>query len=322
MAFVLVVSVNVVGARISAIVSGAGLALPCFVSSAPLPRTLLACSMAAPFIAAAAFVMVPPVPGIRSRLAYLMTWCGTRPLVRCKPHLDVAALGSLLLATVVLAVCIAGVKSAGELRILRWLAGGFAVLAFAEMATTTLPLVTRLFGVAVPQLMQSPHMARSVGDFWTKHWNIGASEIFRQRIFKPVSRFDTRAALIAVFAISGLAHAMLAQFALQRWGIALLCGAFFLVQPPLIGMERLLKIRRWPAIAAHAWTIAMLAAASPLFVEPSLQVVEPSWGPPGNVIQPALATLAALLCFSLLIAMLVLAAQPPLDAITPRQHAA
>ena len=85
----------------------------------------------------------------------------------------------------------------------------------------------------------------------------------------------------------------------RRAGLAWTCGAFFAVQPPLLLAER---VRRWPEPARHAWTLGALALACPLFVEPVLQIIEPSWGPPGMVAGPAAVVLGTVLATNLLVA--------------------
>ena len=45
-------------------------------------------------------------------------------------------------------------------------------------------------------------------------------------------------------------------------------AAFFLAQPPLLLVERHMRIRRWPESAARTWTIATLTALLPLLLIP------------------------------------------------------
>lgn len=313
---VLLLSADSVGARVGAVAAGVFMAIPCFVEAPPLCRGLLMCLMAMPLAAAGALVVVPPMAGLRERLAFLLTWCGTRHVKRCPRRFDAALLLQLAAATVVFAFAVAIVKTAsadGAWPPVRWLAGGIMIMAFAEMATAALPLVTTAFGITVPPLMQSPYRSESISEFWNRRWNPFASQmVFRPLCFAPLAR-RPGVALFAAFGVSGLGHTLLAYMATVRWGISLACGAFFLVQPLLIGAERRLKVRRWPPAIGRAWTMAALAVASPLFVEPALQIVEKSWGPPNSILPPVIAALGFVILFSVSVALAVFAAQPAFE---------
>ena len=146
-------------------------------------------------------------------------------------------------------------------------------------------------GVNVPLLFESPFRSASLGEFWTRRWNIAASELFRRFSFAPLARRSVALAVVAAFVVSAAAHALLAYAVLGRWRISLVCGVFFLVQPVLILTERAVGVRRWPKSAGRLWTFAALAIASPLFVEPALQIVQLH---PDTRHDPILASLAVL----------------------------
>jgi hypothetical protein len=266
MALVLVLSAHPIGARIGALLAGLCLAVPCFVREGPFARALLLCLMAAPFAAAAALVLAPPLPGLRARVAYLFTYANTHPVTRRERGFDTAAFLRLIVATTVLAAAIAVVKAAspyGLGLLVRWLAGEIAALAVAEMITAGLPFVAAPLGLNVPPLMQSPYRSASVSEFWAKRWNLRTSEfLFRKCCFAPFARQGVALALLVPFAISAVVHTAIAYVALGRWGISLLCGAFFLVQPLLIAAERWLTVRRWQPAARRAWTLAVLTLVS------------------------------------------------------------
>ena len=311
MVLILILSAHPTGARTGALLAGLFLAIPCFMEASPLSRGLLMCCMAAPFLAAAALVLVPPIANFRARLAYLFSWCGTRQVKRCAPSLDTAWLLQLSAATVVLAAAIAvakAVSGSGLWLPARWLAGGIMIFAFGEMATASFPLVAAAFGLTVPPLMRSPCRSTSVGEFWSERWNVFASQkIFRPHCFLPLARRGVVLVLFTTFALSGVAHTLLTYMALGRWRVSLVCGAFFVVQPVLILVERRLAVRRWRPAAARVWTLAVLALTSPLFVEPGLQIIEKSWGGPNDVLLPAVATLGFVIVFSSIISLASLA---------------
>jgi hypothetical protein len=87
-----------------------------------------------------------------------------------------------------------------------------------------------------------------------------------------------------------------------------MCGAFFLVQPLFIVAERRMRVRRWLPAAGRAWTLAILTITSPLFVEPALQIIEPSWGAPDTVLTPVIAVLGFVIVMNAFFALGSLAA--------------
>ena len=302
MVLVLVLSAHPMGGRTGSLMAGLFLAVPCFIAASPLSRGLLMCCMAAPYLAAAALVLAPPIAPFRARLAYLLNWCGPRQVKRRARSLDMALLLQLGVATVVLAAAIAVAKAAsssGLWLLVRWLGGGIMIFAFGEMATAGLPLVAAAFGVTLPPLMRSPYRSTSVGEFWSSRWNVYASQkIFRPYCLVPLSRRGVALALFTAFGLSGVAHALLTFMVIGRWRISLMCGGFFVVQPLLILAERRMTVRQWRPAAGRAWTLSVLALTSPLFVEPGLQIVERSWGTPDNVLWPTVAVLGFVIVFS------------------------
>jgi len=308
---VLILSANRTGARAGVLMAGLFLAVPCFVRTPPLFRGNLMIGMLMPFAAAAAFVLSPPIAGIRARLAYLCSWCGTHPIKRRARGFDTASLLQLIVATAVLDAAIAAiiaVPASGLWLPVRWLAGGIMMLATAEMITAGFPLAATALGVTVPPLMQSPWRSVSVTEFWGKRWNIFASEkLFHPYCFTPFARHSLALALFAPFALSALGHLLAAFVALGNWRLSLLFGAFFLVQPLLIVAERRLGVRRWHPAAARAWTLTALAITAPLFVEPLLQTVERSWGTQTSALPPTAFALGCILVFSAIVALVSLA---------------
>ena len=68
-----------------------------------------------------------------------------------------------------------------------------------------------------------------------------------------------------------------------------------------------------PSQAARAWTLGALTILSPLFVEPVLQILEPSWGPSDGVLVPTLVILGFVLGVNFFFALGSLAARPELQ---------
>jgi hypothetical protein len=303
---VALLSAHPMGTRVGALVAGVFIAVPCYVWASPLTCCLLVCGMALPLLGATALLLAPPITGFGARLAYVWTCFPRGRVERRARSFDWAALQQLIVATVVLAVAIAAVKAIPAFGLwlpLRWLAVGIMVLAFGEMATACPPFLTAPLGVTVPPLMQSPYLSTSISEFWAERWNVQASALFHRFCFAPLARRSIALGVCAAFGLSAVWHACLAELGSGRWRISLVFGAFFIVQPLLIAAERRMKARRWPPAAGRAWTLTALAITSPLIIEPTLQIIEGSWGPLGNVLGTTAVVLGSVVVFSGIIAL-------------------
>jgi hypothetical protein len=293
MVLVLILSAHPATARFGVVVAGLFLAVPCFLWASPLSRGLLMCCMALPIALVALPLLGPPTSGFRARLVYFFTWLGTHEAKRRARSFDAASLLRLIAATAVLSAamaCVKAVPAVGLWLLVRWLVGGIMILACAEMLTACHEFLTALMGLTTTGLMRSPHLSTSVSEFWAQRWNPAASVlVFRKYCFAPLARSGVALAFFGAFLFSAVGHVLLAYMAIGKWGISLMCGSFFLAQPLLVAAERWMEVRRWLRAARRAWTLGSLAVASPLFVEPALQLFEPSWGPPDNVLLPTIA---------------------------------
>jgi hypothetical protein len=313
-------SAHPIGTRIASLIAGMFLIVPCLVAASPLGRGLLMLFVSVSFLAAAALMVAPPLRQFRQRLAYLSSGGGRWPVTRLAPRWDATALLQLVVATIVFAGAMAAVKNVTAHGIglpLRWLAGGIMFLAFAEMATAGLPLVAGGVGVTVPDLMRSPYLSTSIGEFWAKRWNILTHLLARTYCYQPLARFGMPLALSITFLASAIAHVLLFFMATGQLQMSLICGAFFLVQPLLIGAERWMNVRRWPPIAARAWTLSALALTAPLIVEPTLQALEKSWGAPANVLLPTIGTFGFVIGIALILSLASLASHPVKSRAVP-----
>ena len=307
LALVLILAAHPIGARLGALLAGLFLAVPGLVGDGPAARAVLMCMGTVLLAVGEALVVGPPLPGLRARLAYLYTYANTHPITRRERCFDATAFLRLLVASTVLAAGLALAKAApayGPGLLARWLGGELIMLMVAEMLTAGPPFGAALVGINVPPIMRSPYRSASVSEFWAKRWNLRMSEFFfRKCCFAPLARHGVAVALVVPFAASGALHAAIAYVALGQWGISLLCGAFFLVQPLLMGAERCLKVRSWRPVARRAWTLAALTMVSPLFVEPALRCVDQDWGGLDQVPLQTLAGLAFLIAASYLNAL-------------------
>jgi hypothetical protein len=262
-------------ARPGVLLCGLFLAVPCFLDVGPLFRVGLICLALLPLLMATTPLLAPSITDLRPRLYFLMSWFGTRELKRCPRSFHAAALLQSVAGTLAFAGLVAAVQAIPASGLWfgpRWLAGGLMIFAFAEAATGFHNFLTALLGLTVPGLMNSPVLSRSIGEFWTERWNPGASVYFRKACYEPLARHGRVRALFAAFIVSGIWHWLLAYVVLGRWGMSVVWGAFFFVQPLLILLERRMKVRRWRPAAARGWTLSALAVTCPLIVEPMLQI--------------------------------------------------
>jgi len=125
-----------------------------------------------------------------------------------------------------------------------------------------LPWLWRWAGFAAPLLFDRPWAARSLGDFWSRRWNLAFVEMDRRLLLRPLDRrFGKGGARFALFALSGMLHELALSFpAGAGWGGPF---AYFLLQGMLVAVEE-----RW-RIANRIWTWFWLLAPAPwLFHEP------------------------------------------------------
>jgi hypothetical protein len=307
-------SASPAGARVGFLVSALFLPLPAFVNASPLGRCLLACFVGATFVCAAEYRRIPAGARFHTRLALLGAYFDPRQVSRRARRFDAGAFAKLVVFTSAFAAAVATVKAAPNEGLggpIRLLAGGVGLLAVAGMAAACHDLATKAAGVSVPGLFRAPFGATSVGSFWARHWNLPASAAFRTYCFTPLRRRGPALALFATFVASAVGHALIARLALREWWPALSCAAFFLAQPLLIAVERLLAVRRWPTAAGRGWTMAALAATSPLVVEPVLRMAEKVWGEPTEMLRPTAAVLGFCAGLGLLAAVVSLTCSRP-----------
>jgi hypothetical protein len=299
--------------------AGLLLPLPAFVAASPMARLLLACVLGATFVRAVDLGRAWAAGGCGARLARLCAYFDPDGVKRGPRRFDVAALATLAVATAVFAAAVASVKGLPDNAVwlpVRWLAGGAAVLALAEMAGTCHDFVTSLLGLTVPPMFRSPYRSTTVSEFWTRRWNLPASAALREHCFAQLARRGVVLALAAAFAVSAAGHALLAGLTLgDRW-LASVCAAFFLAQPLVLAAERRLGVRRWPTAAGWLWTCAVLAITSPLVVEPLLRIVEPHWGPPDDVLGPTTAAIGFCAALAAVAAAAALPFRPPVAGQT------
>jgi Membrane bound O-acyl transferase family len=141
----------------------------------------------------------------------------------------------------------------------------------------------RLAGVDARPLFRAPLAARSLGDFWSRRWNLAFSEMTALGIYRPLSgSLGRKGATIAAFLASGVLHELAISVpVLAGFGLPL---SYFLLHGALVLIERGLERRgRGPNTWgwwAHLWVLGWLALPVPiLFHRPFLRgVVWPLFG--------------------------------------------
>lgn len=121
-----------------------------------------------------------------------------------------------------------------------------------------LAAVHRWRGVPVDKLFRAPLTSRSLGEFWSRRWNIGFSEMISLVVHRPLRRHASEGvALAGSFLASGLLHELAISVpagAGYGWPTA-----YFLLHGALVAIER--KMARPPG---QLWTLFWLAAPLPL----------------------------------------------------------
>jgi hypothetical protein len=225
------------------------------------------------------FASGPPLPGFARRLLHLFAVVDTRRTTAARARFDGRALLRLLLGSALAAgalwVIDAADGYAGWQRLaLRWYVGGLAlVLALFDAFDALIALLAAAFGRAVPPVNRAPFGSTSLADFWGTRWNRIIGTILREHLHRPFARRSAVAGMLAAFVFSAAFHAYLMGIVQGPWH-ALAWAAFFLLQPPLIAIERQLRVRRWRPAFGRAWTLAVLGLLLPLFIEPALVVIE------------------------------------------------
>jgi hypothetical protein len=125
----------------------------------------------------------------------------------------------------------------------------------------------RLASVDARPLFRAPLAARSLGDFWSRRWNLAFSEMTALAIYRPLSdKLGRKPATAAAFLASGLLHELAISVpVLAGFGLPLL---YFLLHGGLVLFERLLEKRGRPVNSwswwAHLWVLGWLAL--PVFI--------------------------------------------------------
>ncbi|MCP5536409.1 MAG: hypothetical protein H7A51_09270 [Akkermansiaceae bacterium] len=144
-------------------------------------------------------------------------------------------------------------------------------LAFHFGVLRLLTAFWRMRGIAVRPLFRNPLVSRGVADFWSMRWNLSFSQMMARTVQRPLTpHIGKRAALFAVFLVSGLLHELAITVPVQSgYGLPTL---YFTLHGVLVLIEN----DRWPLWLRRAIVLVMVAAPLPVLfpAEFSRQVIE------------------------------------------------
>ena len=205
------------------------------------------------------------------RVLHVVSFVDSRALRRAPPHLDVLALGRALLWAALAVIGFYVARSPGLVS--RW--GGGLVFAYAvvDAGYALTGAAYRALGFVAPRLHVWPLASLSVGELWGVRWARPVSAWLRETCFRPLARRGhPMLGLLLGFVASGVGHAY-PMFVAIDGSMAAMMFAFFLVQGFVVIVEVRLGVIRWSRPARRAWTVTIMVASSPLFVEPALRVL-------------------------------------------------
>ncbi len=260
-------------AKPAALVLGAAgfLAVPWLAGPIPLVRGLCALLGGVGLLRVIDTVRFREPWSARRRVLHVLSFVDSRTLRRAPPRLDFLALGRALLWDGLAAGGFYVAHSPHQL--LRW--GGGLVFAYSiiESGYVLTGAAYRVLGFVAPPLHVWPFASLSVGELWGVRWARPVSAWLRETCFRPLARRGhPMLGLLLGFVASGFGHAYPVFVALDL-SLAAMMLAFFLVQGIVVMMETRLGVSRWPRPARRGWTVSIMVASSPLFVEPALRVL-------------------------------------------------
>jgi hypothetical protein len=219
----------------------------------------------------------------RSRLWLAVAFFDSRRARRTPARMDFRALGRHLafgltaLAALYAALGLAARLDGHAVQLCRWLGGVVFIYTIVDSVGALFFVIYRPLGITPPPLHETPILARSVQEFWSRRWNRVVGAWLDTHCFRPLARRRSPTlGLVAAFGVSAALHGYFVWAAIGAAPAVLITG-FFLLQAPIVVVERTLGVSRWPATVQRAWTIGLLLLLSPLFIEPMLQVLDPSF---------------------------------------------
>jgi len=257
------------GAWIGVVLATLLLILPNFTHGPIVYRGLVAFACTVCFACAIDFATTDRPATFARRLLKSFTFVAfidPRVVSRQPPQLDKRALMSTILFA--LAAASAVLLWFVSPTIIRIVLGAIFILSIAEILTGVVRVATALFGITLRPVHDAPYRSRTILEFWSKRWNLVGARWFREHFYAPFRRTSVPLAMCVLFVASALMHGYLAVAI--DWRVALSWAVFFLAQPVVIAIERVLRVRKWPPVAGRAWTMIVLISLLPLLLRPIL----------------------------------------------------
>ncbi len=205
------------------------------------------------------------------RVLHVLSVVDSRTLRRGPRHIDFPAFGHALLWAALAAVGFYVAHSPRQL--VRW--GGGLVLAYAllESGWAFIGAAYRAIGFVTPPLHVHPIASLSIGELWGVRWARPVSAWLRDTCFRPLARRrHPTLGLLFGFVVSAIGHAYPLLVATDL-RMAAMMFAFFSAQGMFVLVEARLGVSRWSRAARRAWTVTIMVASSPLFLEPALRLL-------------------------------------------------
>lgn len=133
--------------------------------------------------------------------------------------------------------------------------GGFHLLALGWQS----------LGIPAQPIMRNPAASVSLGEFWSRRWNVAFNDIAERFVFRPlVRRAGTVSANLAAFGFSGLLHDLV--ISVPAWGGFGLPTLYFLIQGIGVLFERSRVGRRFGLRRGwRGWAFTMVVTVGPAF---------------------------------------------------------
>lgn len=255
------------------------LPLPWLVSATDQQRVALAFAIGFILTSAVDFAAGRTPDTFSRRLLYVIAFFALIDLMTARParRHDHAGWRRILAASlcggVAVAMIVAVKAQPASIRIpLRLVLSAALILIVAELITDLVRVLSERFGMSFDPVHERPSHSVTLTDFWSRRWNRMGARWFRRHVFVRLRATNVVLAIFAVFFVSAAMHVYLIA-AVVKPSLLIACASFFLLQPPLLMLERHLRVRRWPAVAGRVWTAMILIALLPLVLLPLLAAV-------------------------------------------------
>jgi len=124
-------------------------------------------------------------------------------------------------------------------------------------------LAWRSAGVDAQPIMQAPHAATSLSDFWGRRWNLGFRQLTHHLIFQPARiRSGLASAVLLSFLASGMIHDLVISLP-ARGGYGLPTGYFMLQGLGVLAERGPLGKRLGLSSGIRGWLFAVIFAGAP-----------------------------------------------------------